>query len=60
MDPQPLRASEMLARAARRAAYSAGYDCGVRGPNVNNYHFATPEHTALWEDGKRTGEAARG
>ncbi len=42
-----------------RDAYSAGYDCGMYGPNTRNCHFGwfrTPEMTKDWERGKKDGE----
>lgn len=40
-------------------ARAAGYQCGLNGPDTKNCHFrffATPELTAMWEEGKRKGE----
>lgn len=44
---------------AERAAYDAGQHCGLNGPDTTNCHFshfATPEQTKAWEQGKANGE----
>ncbi len=58
---------ELLDRALRafetpnsfRDAYSAGYDCGMYGPNDRNCDFRwfkDPKMTKDWESGKANGE----
>lgn len=45
-----------MADDAIQAAKAAGYDAGLNGPNTTNCHFrhfATPQQTEAWEDGKR-------
>lgn len=40
---------------ALQAAYAAGRDAGINGPNTTNCHFSifsAPEKTAAWERGK--------
>lgn len=40
-------------------AYQAGRRCALSGASLDNCHFkyfATPEHTAEWERGKREAE----
>jgi ribosome modulation factor len=45
-----------------KAAYDAGYEAGVDGPNPMNCHsviFSTPEMTKAWEQGKADGDRAK-
>ena len=44
------------------AAYKAGYDSAVNGPNQTNCNFrffATPQLTASWETGRAYGNAGK-
>lgn len=59
--PASLPTLAELLRATHDAAYKAGYDCAVNGPNEKNTHFeyfGTRSLTNAWENGKRDGEAA--
>jgi hypothetical protein len=41
-------------RTPEQAAFEAGRDCAINGPNTRNchyLHFATPEMTIAWERG---------
>jgi hypothetical protein len=43
-------------------ARAAGFDAGKNGPNAINCHyahFATPERTKAWEEGKASAEGNR-
>ncbi|MES2134477.1 MAG: hypothetical protein V4506_19175 [Bacteroidota bacterium] len=45
-----------------KAAYAAGYDCGLNGVTESNCDFKffmNPNHTKEWERGKKDGEAKR-
>jgi hypothetical protein len=45
-----------------KAAFVAGKDCVLSGPNTSNCHFrhfATPQQTRAWEQGKAEGDAAK-
>ena len=43
-------------------AYAMGYDCGLRGADLENCHFSifsTRENTRAWEAGKRDAESGK-
>jgi hypothetical protein len=44
---------------SEKAAFASGFDCGVRGPNTENCHFAifsSEANRLAWEMGKVQGE----
>lgn len=51
-----------LLKEPEMTAYEAGRDCAINGPDTTNCdfrHFATPEQTKAWEQGKANAERER-